>query len=1177
MKIPCFLWVIIMFVIFGSVSPVKCKQEIAVRYFPNLMNGAFNIIEVVDSTFVIGTYNKKLMRFDGRKWRTFTPALPQNVLVKEIKAFSRNNIWIFYSLHRFYYHDDCYHFDGKKWQKILLPQPFHLKTIVFLDSMRFFAGGGWGSLIFFDGKKAKNISIPTNVHIKFIAPFSDTFFYAFVKLKDRVSKNVLMEFKNGQWRVLKEILFDLNLIRFITPDSGYMCDFNQNVFAFRRGSVISIKEFHSKRQRKIFINGVIKNYTYFWMKGTIWHYSDKRIMPVFRVPFYVKIYPIDNNEWFIVNGSSFLFYLGSKRIGEKITLGRSIFKIFNSIIGIKFINPDETIGVACYKDRNGKQNLYFTRDEKLNSFYVINGHSTHDAVFEHNLIEKVVHDQKSQLWACGVFFADMDNDGDLDAVMSFLRGRSFLFENVGHDYFENVTAAYHFDVSGRIANIVWCDINNDGYLDFFAGDKLGRLYVEINNGFGQFRNMRAATGLSDSLIGFNPAVADADNDGDPDLFLYGLNKAIRYYENTGLNQKTRLPVFKLRNEKSPELTSRFDFFTQSMRFADYDNDGDLDLILINRVTPSKFFENDGHGRFTDVSEEKGFNQHLMGYGANWGDLDQDGYQDIFVTTMGKNYIYWNHDGKYFSVDSFSLCSNFFNYSIGSVLTDLDNDGDLDIVSSCYKFGYSKLYENMLNKKNFLKIDLDCRKSNRDGIGSKIYLYRHGFLGKSSHLIGFREVTTNTGYASSRLAQAFLGCPRGQRFDVLVKFPSGITKTWLGLEKGRTYLLSEMRSSFVRPLVHKLLGLIVNPKRRVKTAQLFYLLLLIIAFNIYIRRNTYWFYSIYFFFDFMMVAVSALTYLLLRQSLGFWQVAVFLLPVFSAVLLMQILTQSVRLRYGNESREKLFHLIREVNHTKSGIKQINYLLFFLNNVGRNPDFKDDFVREWHYFQTNTLPFTRKIAYFTLLWNFKIARNSKIASLNRYFYAKQKIEIKSEKKMALVKKRLMGLKNALGLIKREVESQFCCNLFVTLNEVLNVFPAFTDYSVSFAGSEGKNITVLIRKQELVRIFENLLQNALEAMRYLSEKRVAVKITQKAHTVKIQVTDWGEVIPEENSKRIFEENFSTKGSSGLGLFHVKKILNRYGGDIVLLNSSTENGTTFEITLKEFIHERNNHRNDR
>jgi hypothetical protein len=131
-------------------------------------------------------------------------------------------------------------------------------------------------------------------------------------------------------------------------------------------------------------------------------------------------------------------------------------------------------------------------------------------------------------------------------------------------------------------------------------------------------------------------------------------------------------------------------------FFDYDNDGDQDLLLINsdywpnqlatveNHPTMKLYQNDGLGRFTDVTEESGLAVPMYGMGVAVGDYDNDGDADIFITTLGLNRLFRNDNGQFRDITSQAAVGGTVeNWSTSAAFLDVDNDGDLDLFVANY--------------------------------------------------------------------------------------------------------------------------------------------------------------------------------------------------------------------------------------------------------------------------------------------------------------------------------------------------------------------------------------------------------------------------------------------------------------------------------------------------------------
>lgn len=348
--------------------------------------------------------------------------------------------------------------------------------------------------------------------------------------------------------------------------------------------------------------------------------------------------------------------------------------------------------------------------------------------------------------------ADYNNDGFVDAFV--LRGAwlssngrhpNSLLKNNGDGTFTDVTidsglAKNHYPTQ----TAAWADYDLDGDLDLYIGNEpLGteQSPSELwrNNGDGTFTDIAASARVTNFRFAKGAVWGDYDNDRFPDLFVSNLNQPNRLYHNNGDGTFSDVA-----HAASVQLPLR-SFPTW---FWDYDNDGNLDLFVgaydgsvqdvaqyylygIANRGQIKVYRGNGKGKFFDASSFLGLDEPAAPMGANFGDIDNDGFLDFYLGTgfplyseLMPNKFYRNQHGRRFVDVSVSAGLSSLQKGHAIAFADFDDDGDLDIfhqMGGAYpgdKY-VNALYENPGFGNHWLRLKLVGRESNRSAIGTRI--------------------------------------------------------------------------------------------------------------------------------------------------------------------------------------------------------------------------------------------------------------------------------------------------------------------------------------------------------------------------------------------------------------------------------------------------------------------------
>ena len=414
----------------------------------------------------------------------------------------------------------------------------------------------------------------------------------------------------------------------------------------------------------------------------------------------------------------------------------------------------------------------------------------------------------------GSLFADYDNDGFLDLYIT--RGgwsgaaENTLYHNNGDGTFTDVTHTAGVADPQSSFCAAWADYDNDGFLDLYIADGVigdGAANVLYrNNGDGTFTNIAEIAGVANTGNSLGTAWGDYDKDGYIDLHVVNFGQSNVLYRNNG--DGTFTDVTSIAGMTLP-VTDAFVTF-----FLDVDNDADLDIFISNSGSFQAFiagqitgaaphdgdrqvlYRNNGDGTFTDVTRESGLYHAFGAMGANFGDIDSDGYLDIYLATgapqMGRlerDALFRNNGDGTFTDATLALGLGNIGKGHGVTFGDVDTDGDVDIyvpVGGAFigDQWHNLFYQNTGTGNNWLTLKLVGVKSNRDGIGAKVTLR----VGDS---VIYREVSGGCGFGSTNSLSLEIGLGKHTKVDTLeIVWPSGQVDTHRNLSVNQKRVITE---------------------------------------------------------------------------------------------------------------------------------------------------------------------------------------------------------------------------------------------------------------------------------------------------------------------------------------------------------------------------------------------------
>ncbi len=364
--------------------------------------------------------------------------------------------------------------------------------------------------------------------------------------------------------------------------------------------------------------------------------------------------------------------------------------------------------------------------------------------------------------AKSVIWVDYDNDGDKDFYVAEFDGYNKLYNNDGQMNFsdETINSGLPID-SVRSFGAIWGDYNRDGHLDLYytarnsgvsATGHMNRLFK--NNGDGTFVEKTYYSSADDTgRLPFCAAFFDYNKDNWPDIYIAN----DRNKRNTLLKNNTGKY-----EDVSEACNANLEIDAMNVAIADIDNNGLQDIYVTNTAAGSALLTcstDSNEFIFEEEAGERGVGFYGIGWGANFLDANNDGWQDLYVSGMliGSDVIsselYINDKSGLFDVETDGFVGDTVR-SFTNAIGDWNNDGVADIIVNNSELFKSQLWSSSGGEKNWIKIGLQGVISNRDAIGTTVELfyeneyqfhYTHcgiGFMGQNSSnlLVGLGDIS-----------------------------------------------------------------------------------------------------------------------------------------------------------------------------------------------------------------------------------------------------------------------------------------------------------------------------------------------------------------------------------------------------------------------------------------------------
>ena len=459
-------------------------------------------------------------------------------------------------------------------------------------------------------------------------------------------------------------------------------------------------------------------------------------------------------------------------------------------------------------------------------------------------------------WGQACCVGDYDNDGHDDLFVTYY-GQNVLYRNNGDGTFTDVTAKAGLIQPGPKTRwntgCTFVDYDKDGHLDLFVANYVdfdlktapppeagpctykgilvacgppglpgGKNILYHNNGDGTFTDVSEKSGIWNTagMYGLSVAASDLDNDGWPDIYVANDSSTATLYQNQKDGTFKDIAIESgaaLSPEGKPQAG-------MGVSIGDYNRDGNLDVVKTNFAGDTdSLYTNLGDANFEDRTYPSGIgvNTRLLGWGVGFFDMDNDGWLDILMSNghvypevdqsktdlkyAEHKYLYRNlRNGQFEEVTDKGGPGILESAPArGCAFGDYNNDGTIDVGVNCINAIPQLLRCDSTLKRNWIKIKLVGKKSNRSGIGTRVIVVAKNDPAAPKALTQIDELRSGGSYFSQNDLRMHFGLNQAAKVDSLeLRWLSGQIDRFENLEPNRLYVIEEggkiLRSEELQP-------------------------------------------------------------------------------------------------------------------------------------------------------------------------------------------------------------------------------------------------------------------------------------------------------------------------------------------------------------------------------------------